>query len=384
MLRDETARAQEFKEGEKGFVRGLVVEEAEFAAFGHVSDDFDGAAEIGVGVPGGGEAVEVGFDEVVPLGEDAPLLVGFGGGELGFEWGGFGWKRGGGEVEPIGEARPHPGPAEDVSVDHVEGLVAGGGGGGGPEEMTREEAGVGHVGERVPLGGGAGEDEGCAGFAAERGVDGEGDAHVHGVAVGVADDGVGAVDGPGEALLGGRGEELVFLRVVEVFERQAGLLFAEGCGGEGSFAVGLEGAEIVLEAGDEGDVFDRLRGAESCEQVAHHGGVDADVFGFGGLAEPGGEEDVGGLSVCESLVEAGGVEEVDGDGLDAWDCCRRIAGEAEDLPALGDEVCGQVVADDSSDAGDECGGHGEGSCGVDAGGLRQGSAMISSMTDRKA
>jgi hypothetical protein len=47
-------------------------------------------------------------------------------------------------------------------------------------------------------------------------------------------------------------------------------------------------------------------------------------------------------------------------------------------------VCGQVVADDSSDAGDECGGHGEGSCGVDAGGLRQGSAMISSMTDRKA
>jgi hypothetical protein len=75
MLRDETARAQEFKEGEKGFVRGLVVEEAEFAAFGHVSDDFDGAAEIGVGVPGGGEAVEVGFDQIVLRGQGAPLLV---------------------------------------------------------------------------------------------------------------------------------------------------------------------------------------------------------------------------------------------------------------------------------------------------------------------
>jgi hypothetical protein len=51
----------------------LVVEEAEFAALGHVGDDFDGAAEVGVGVPGGDEAVEVGLGEVVFGGDLAQM-----------------------------------------------------------------------------------------------------------------------------------------------------------------------------------------------------------------------------------------------------------------------------------------------------------------------
>ncbi len=55
------------------------------------------------------------------------------------------------------------------------------------------------------------------------------------------------------------------------------------------------------------------------EEVAHHGGVDADVFGFGGLAQPGGDEDVRGLEVGDGAAESGGVEEVGGDEVDAGD-----------------------------------------------------------------
>jgi hypothetical protein len=169
------------------------------------------------------------------------------------------------------------------------------GGEGGPLQMAGEEAGVGHVGEAVPLDRGAGEDEGHTGFAAEAGVDGEGDAHVHGVADGVSNDGMGALDRPGEALAGGGCEDRVFLGVVKVLDGEAGLVFAEGSGGEGAFAVTLEWAKVVLEAGDQGHVLDGGGGFEGGEEVADHGGVDADVLGLGGLAEPGGEKDVGRL-----------------------------------------------------------------------------------------
>ena len=163
------------------------------------------------------------------------LQIVFGAGELLFEGSAFAWEWGGFDAEPRGEARPHPAPAEDVAVDDVEGLVAGGGCGCGPFEMAGEQAGVGHVGEAVPLGSGAGEEEGAAGFAADGGVGGEGDAHVHGVAEGEADDGVGAVDAPAELVAGGGGEDLVFLGVVEVFDVEAGLFFAEWCSGERAF-----------------------------------------------------------------------------------------------------------------------------------------------------
>ena len=65
--------------------------------------------------------------------------------------------------------------------------------------MAREEAGVGHVGEAVPLRRRAGEEEGPTGLAADGRVGGEGDAHVHRVAERVADDGVGAMNAPGKA-----------------------------------------------------------------------------------------------------------------------------------------------------------------------------------------
>jgi hypothetical protein len=350
VLWDDVLLAEAGEEVEEAVVGGLVVEEAELAALAHVGDDFDGTAEVGVGVPGGGEVVEVGFGEMVTVGDVAPDW--FGVGELLLEGGAFAGEGRGFDAEPLGEAGPHPAPAEDVAVDDVEGLVAGGGRGGGPLEMAGEETGVGHVGEAVPLGCGAGEEEGAIGLAAEGGVGGEGDAHVHGVAESVADDGVGAVDAPCEVVAGGGGEDFVFLGVVEVVDGEAGLFFTEGRGGEGAFAVGFEGSEVVLEAGDERGVLEGAGGGDGFEEVAHHGAVDADVLFFGGLAEPGGDEDVGGFECGDGGAEGGGVEEVGGDEVDAGDVGGGAAGEAVDVPAFGEELVGEVVADDAGDSGD--------------------------------
>ena len=73
----------------------------------------------------------------------------------------------------------------------------------------------------------AGEDEGPPGLPADRGVDGERDAHVHGVAERVADQGVRPVHAPAEAPARRGREDLVLLGVVEVLDRQPRLLLAE-------------------------------------------------------------------------------------------------------------------------------------------------------------
>jgi hypothetical protein len=49
--------AETCKEVEEAIVCGLVVEETKLAALAHIGDDFDGTAEVGVGVPGGGETI---------------------------------------------------------------------------------------------------------------------------------------------------------------------------------------------------------------------------------------------------------------------------------------------------------------------------------------
>ena len=74
LLWDDAFLAQAGEEVEEAVVGGLVVEEAQLAALAHVGDDFDGAAEVGVGVPGGGEVVEVGFDEVVGVGDVCAMM----------------------------------------------------------------------------------------------------------------------------------------------------------------------------------------------------------------------------------------------------------------------------------------------------------------------
>jgi hypothetical protein len=151
-------------------------------------------------------------------------------------------------------------------------------------------------------------------------------------------------------------EDFVFLGIVEIFDVEAGLLFAEGCGGEGSFAVGLEWAEVVLETSDECRVLKGAGGGDYFEEVAHHGAVDTDVFLFGGLAQPCGDEDVGGFEMGYGGAEGSAVEEVGGDKVHAGDVRGGATSQAVNLPAFGEEVMGEVVADDAGDSGDECGG----------------------------
>jgi len=340
------------KEVEEAVVCGLVVEEAELAALAHVGDDFDGTAKIGVGMPGGGEAVEVGFDEMVRVRDAFPDLLGAR--ELLLEWSALAGEWGGFDAEPGGETRPHPAPPEDVAVDDVEGLITRGGSGCGPLEMAGEEARVGHVGEAIPLGCGAGEEEGPFGFAADAGVGGEGDAHVHGVAEGEADDGVRAMDAPAEFVAGGCGEDFVFLGVVEVVDVETGLFFAEGSGGERASSVGFEGPQVVLETGDQSGVLEGAGRNDCFEEVAHHGAVDADVFFFGGLAEPCGDEDVRGRKVGYGGAQGEGIEEVCGHEVDAFYISGRMTGKAVNLPSVGEQLVGQVIADDTGNSGDEC------------------------------
>lgn len=93
---------------------------------------------------------------------------------------------------------------------------------------------------------------------------------------------MGAVHRPGEPISRGGGEQLVFLRVVEVRGIEPRLFFMEGGVGHAALPVGLEGPEVMLEAGDQGHVLQgRVR--KSGQQVSDHSAVDRDVLLLGGL-----------------------------------------------------------------------------------------------------
>ena len=215
---------------------------------------------------------------------------------------------------------------------------------GGPFELPGQEPGVGHVGQRVPLLVRAGEDEGLTPLAAERPIHGQGHAHVHSVAPGVADHRVRAMHRPAEATLGRGLKENVFLGVVEVEPRQSGIILAERGFGVG-LAVGFEGSEIVLGAGDQRGVPEWLA-RQGLEQVAGHATVDAHVFRLGGLAQPGAEEDVRRLDVGQGGFEGLRILQVGGHRGDARHLLG-LAGQARYLPAFGDQVRGEVDARDA-------------------------------------
>lgn len=143
---------------------------------------------------------------------------------------------GGGDAEPGGKLGPQPVPAEDVAIDDVEGLVATGGAGCCPMQLAGQLAGVGYVGQPIPLHGRAWEDEGAPSLATDAGIDSQGGAHVHDIADGVADDGVRTVDAPRKTVSGGGFEQGVFLGVVEILDIEPGHALAEGCLGQGPFA----------------------------------------------------------------------------------------------------------------------------------------------------
>src|SRR5215218_3168780 len=114
----------------------------------------------------------------------------------------------------------------------------------------------------------------------------------------------------GEAVPLCRGEHLVLLRIVEVLDVEPALLLPERRLRERALAIGLEGAEVVLETCDQRNMPDRAGGTQPIQKVAHHGGIDADVLGFRRLPGPGRDEHGLRLDLGKGCGERGLVLEV--------------------------------------------------------------------------
>ena len=173
----------------------------------------------------------------------------------------------------------------------------------------------------------------AARLAADRGVDRQRHPHVHGIADRPTDQCMWSVHRPGESIAFGGREQDVFLDVVEVLVRQARLLLGERCI-RLRLGVGLEGAEIVLEPGDERDVADRLLGRDRIEEVPEHASVDVAVLLLGGATRPGGEEDVRRGRSTHRCGDGVGVLEIRDERRDSLVEPVRAAAEASDLPTV--------------------------------------------------
>ncbi len=124
--------------------------------------------------------------------------------------------------------------------------------------------------------------------------------------------------------------------------------------GQPALPIGFEWAKVVLEAGDERDAIHAARRPDHLQQMTHHPGIDADVLGLRRLAHPGRDEDMARPQAGQSRPERRRIEQIRGHRLDAIDLARA-PGEAEHLPALRRQPAGQIVADDTADAGDQRG-----------------------------
>ena len=90
------------------------------------------------------------------------------------------------------------------------------------------------------------------------------------------------------------------------------------------------------------------------EQVAHHAGVDAAVLGFGGLAQPRRDEDIGWFHPLQRGLHRVVIHEIDRDVFHALGQVVFVAGNASDLPTLrGLEMFSQMAADNSGYTGDQ-------------------------------
>ncbi len=221
--------------------------------------------------------------------------------------------------------------------------------------MAREQPRIGHIGKAVPLCRGAGEQEWPAALAADRRVDRERHAHVHRVAEGVSDDGMRPVHAPAKTVALRRREHLVLLGVIEVFDIEPRLLLAKRRRRQRAFAISLERAEIMLQARHERDMRHRARWRQRIQQIAHHRAIDPDVFGFRLLPQPGAEEDLCGTQPLQGGPQRRRIEQVCRDRRHAVDVGRRPPRQSVHLPAPLAQMPGEIVADDTAGADDECG-----------------------------
>src|SRR5580692_3514814 len=289
---------------------GILIDmETKFAAQRHVGHHLDRSAHVEVGVPWGGHAREIGFDETVFDGHflpDSPVVR-----HLAFQgdWGSLeAFPR---NAKPFRDARPQPAPSKDVAVNDVVGLVLGDIGGARPDKLFGEHARIGHVREAVPLRGAARELEWPAKFFADRSIGGERGPHVHRVADRFADDRMGAVHAPGETIAISPGVEFVLLAIIEVGEVQTRLLLPQRRRRRNAATdVSLEGAKVVLQASDQGDMLDASRWRDRLEHGSNDPCVDFNVFFLSGAAGPGGQIDVARFYSAHRLGQARGIDKV--------------------------------------------------------------------------
>ncbi len=251
------------------------------------------------------------------------------------------------DIEPRRDPAPHPAPPEHIAVDHVERLVGGGRCLRGPQQVPRQQPGIGHVGQPLPLGERTGELERAPGVPAQARVHGQGRAHVHRIAHRRADHRVRAMHAPLEAIAGGGGKHLVLLRVVEVVHGQARLLFTEGRLRQVALRVRLERAEVVLQARHQRYVLHRARGLKRAKQVTHHRAVHPDVLGLVGLPGPGSDEHVRGCQSGQRGARGLRIVQVGTDAVGAGGQRIGPTGQAVNFPALLQQPLYQCTAHDA-------------------------------------
>ncbi len=108
----------------------------------------------------------------------------------------------------------------------------------------------------------------------------------------------------------------------------------------------------MLEAGDQRHMLDALA-INGIQQVAHHAALTRQFLGLGGLAQPGGDEDMARAEIGQRPAGRRSVRQVDGNVKDAGRQVMLVAGNAGDDPAFREQPFGEMPADDAGDAGNE-------------------------------
>ena len=150
---------------------------------------------------------------------------------------------------------------------------------------------------------------------------------------------------PGKAVALCGSVDLVFLRVVKVFQRQARLAFAQRRVGQRSrLGIGFKWAKVMLQASDQRDMAHALFGRQGVEQVTHQRRIDADILRFGVLAHPGGNEHVGRRHIGQRGAQRLRVQQVGRDMVHIRQILRRAARQTDHLPAVDQQFARDMVA----------------------------------------
>ena len=111
----------------------------------------------------------------------------------------------------------------------------------------------------------------------------------------------------------------LFSAPTDPWSHRTRLVLAERRRWQNALPIGLERAEIVFEARNQRHMPHGTGSRRDGQQVAHHGGIDLDILCFGRLTHPGGKEDVGGAQSVQRGPQASRIEQIGGNGLNAFD-----------------------------------------------------------------